>query len=118
MSNEYELTIEYIDTCLPCYLADHHNREGEYLIAIACSEEGLSKAELLEDLLSEFNSEDCPEAITDSQIQHAAEECLAQCEDSGAAQITSFDPGPEGADFEGDIPYAYFVARWTESKSE
>lgn len=44
----------HIDTCLPCYLNDHHNRDGELLLGVYVDGESTVK-DVLDDLRSEFD---------------------------------------------------------------
>lgn len=44
--------VVHIDTCLPCYLQDHHNRDGELLLGVP-----VDGRHLVEDVLDALESE-------------------------------------------------------------
>ena len=45
--------VSHIDTCLACYLTDHHNRDGELLIGVQ-ADGAMTNAEVLESVSEEF----------------------------------------------------------------
>ena len=51
----YTVSIHHIDTCLSCYLTDHHNRPGEVLIGVPVTA-ATTYAEALEQLVSEWDN--------------------------------------------------------------
>lgn len=62
------LHVTHIDTCLPCYLQDHHTRDGETLIGIRV-DGGTTNAEVKNDLITEATlCEALPEHFTDDMI--------------------------------------------------
>ncbi len=106
-----EVTCYHKDTCLSCYLQNHHNGDNELLIGIPPS--GQSLAEAVEDLMSEVSESDkVPETVTDDAIRAALTEA---CEDVDFRWIDSegerCDEQPEDEPL-GDEPYVYFVLRW------
>lgn len=38
------VSITHVDTCLGCYLTDHHNRPGEFLVGIPCHSQSFDDA--------------------------------------------------------------------------
>jgi hypothetical protein len=49
-----EFSISHIDTCLSCYLQDHHHRDGELLLGVYV-DGNTTIGDILRDLESEFN---------------------------------------------------------------
>ena len=69
-------SINYIETCYPDFLQDHHNRENERLISIGLY--GQSSKEAARDLIDEINGCDMgiPEEVTEGQLGVAAREAV------------------------------------------
>jgi antirestriction protein ArdC len=63
MAKITSLSLAHVDTCLPYYLTDHHNRNGEILLAVPV--DGTSTlANVLDELKSQFHgSADFPEDL-------------------------------------------------------
>lgn len=65
--------VSHIDTCLACYLTDHHNRDGEVLIGVQV-DGAMTNAEVLESVIEEFGRTDWPddaENVTDDDVEAA-----------------------------------------------
>lgn len=134
---KYTVTAEHVDTCLPCYLQDHHNREGELLLC--CTPSGQSAEEAAEDLyLSESTWDGFPEEdeVSQSQIEEAlisslegvdlrwldleGNRCEEDPEPDGHAEDCSMMDGDNLPlctcgydDWQGaDSSYVYVVLRW------
>ena len=101
-------TVIHVDTCLPCYLQDHHNREGERLLA-APVDGGTRTWLVKESLRDEINAADLPTA----EHYTAARAALATLF-AGAHPFAVFDPYLDKAsdDDRAEAVYAYFVLRW------
>ena len=99
----YNLT--HIDTCLPCYLMDHHNREGESLMCVPV-DGATTHREVLESLLSDL---DCMEDIDHDAARAAIIEEWSTVEIMDWAFDSLLEqPDPDAADI-GESVYAYFV---------
>lgn len=100
--------IKFVDVCQPCYLADHHTREGECLIGVRVTKNG-RKVETSADMFaSEVNGADwgIPEEITDEDLRAAFLECIGdwRLDDANA---------PHGRSQ--DILNAWFVVTWADA---
>lgn len=73
---QVEVSCNYEDTCLGCYLTDHHNRQGELLLGIYPHSQ--TESEAASELLEELNSSDwdLPEALTDDLLKAAFSEAV------------------------------------------
>lgn len=47
------INIRHVDTCLPCYLLDHHNRPGELLVGVTCRAQSVE--EVANEIVDEIN---------------------------------------------------------------
>ena len=66
------VTLTHVDTCLPCYVQDHHNRDGECLFGVHV--DGSSTvADVREGLETEIRAsgDRVPDYVTDEQIASA-----------------------------------------------
>lgn len=100
-------TLQHIDTCLPSFLNDHHNREGELLLGTPVdghTRNATVKA-LLKDEFSAVNREDAPSY---AEFVDALEECF-----KGVDLRKSFDRtlGADSGETD-DCVYAYFLLTW------
>jgi hypothetical protein len=108
------LNISHIDTCLSCYLTDHHNRDGEYLIGIPVNG-ATTVGEIAAELESEISGAydvGFPDSITDEVIAAAILEELP-----ADTHETLFDVSLETDDSleteeDGDVPQAWFLVTW------
>ncbi len=98
------ITVTHIDTCLPCYLTDHHGRDNECLIGVAI-DGSTTYAQVLDYLLDELNAygpdweEDCELAIREQ---------FSTVPDMGAPFDASLETIGEDEDL-GDMVQAYFL---------
>ena len=99
------LTIEHTDTCLACYLTDHHNRPGELLLGIPCN--GQDETYAAEELIDELNAADwgLPESF-----DYRAFDAEARAAGVGV-DLTSDDPAD--SDDGGDMCMAWFLVRYS-----
>jgi len=121
MSNtKYEITAEYVDTCLPCYLQDGHNRKGEWLLCEAPY--GQTEDEFVDALIEQMNGESPPEDFEESfpewpknEIRAALKEAVAGVDlrfiDNDGHEVDKGDMTDEHV-YEDDHPYVYVVLRW------
>lgn len=101
------VSLSHIDTCLPCYLQDHHNRDGELLLGVPVDNEA-TYASVREDLRSEFNGADYGvDDVTDEMFEAALAECFAD-----AKPDALFDSSLEPGDDDGEGPQAWFLLTW------
>ncbi len=104
--NNYNLQYHFIDICTPDYLTDHHNREGEQLIAVDYYS-GMSLRELAQLVASEVlggSSYDELWAILPSNDEDAAVLLEQLVIDATAATRLDFD----GDDDSETLVYGYF----------
>lgn len=122
----YTVTIDHIDTCLSCYLTDHHSRPGEVLIGVPV-DGSTSRGAVMDELhtawdrveLNEDMDVDVIEAVEGAFItayaafrqevigpraEHAHEPFAA-----GLGIEEGREPGPDGEDAQ-----AWFLVRYTE----
>lgn len=106
---KYSVTLSHIDTCLPCYLTDHHNREGESLVG--CH---VSNTSTWRDVKSEVYSENLPDDMPADLIEAAID-----AEFEGEELDSVFDSSLESSDEDdGDSAQAWFLFQWEELESE
>ncbi len=102
-------SLSLIDVCLPCYLTDHHNRDGELLFGLPV--DGATRyAQIRDDLCSEFNMSDtehCP--VEGEAFMAALQDCFAAANPDDA-----FDPSLEiNSENDWDEPVmAWFLLTW------
>jgi hypothetical protein len=108
----------HIDTCLGCYLLDHHNRPGELLLG-ATVDGNTTQGEVLDELLQELQAR----CIDDESFDYdAAKACIKSifCEAFGTILDGKFDASLDVlTDEESDMSepcQAWFLLTWeTES---
>lgn len=111
----YTVSLQHIDTCLPCYLQDHHNRDGELLLGVY-----VDKGTRLYSVKDELNSEisqlwrdDMPDSEEFSNaVDRAVNEAFAGCN-----MLKCFDKSLESRtnceDLGGDeYVQAWFLLTW------
>lgn len=107
----------HIDTCLGCYLLDHHNRPGELLLGAAV-DGNTTQGEVLEELLRELNARDIDD---ESFVYDEAKGALKSlfCGAFGTVLDGKFDPSLDlrNEDYDDSEPcQAWFLLTWdTES---
>lgn len=114
-----QCSISHIDTCLACYLTDHHNREGELLIGCAVSNE-TNIASLADDILHEISCCDEPssEDVTDNMLRAAI--CDMLHSEDAFRDETIWDaklppaPDPDDSDY---TLQAWFVLSWSDDET-
>jgi hypothetical protein len=101
-----KITAQYVDTCLPDYLTDHHCRPGERLVMSAL---GVSLDVAVREMFD--NADDVPDCFDDEEIKTAVREALAGVDlrwiDANGNRV---DEAPEEHDDE--EPMVYVVLRW------
>ena len=104
-------TIEFIDVCDPCYLTDHHNRDGECLVGVRVVRQGRKPERSAEMFLEEIHGTDygTPAEITDGDLYDAFLECL-----DGWRMACAEAPAGRSQ----DILNAWFVVRWAEQDDD
>lgn len=103
------LCVTHIDTCLPCYLNDHYNRDGEVLIGIGVYGPSTTNAEVKDNLITEATlCEAIPGHFTEDAIIAAINE-----EFGGAADVDEpWDDMLELLDEGDEPPQAWFLFQW------
>lgn len=120
---KYDVTVYHKDTCISCYLRDHHNRDGECLVGIMpyCQTVEEAREEIFREI-SDVWYEKVPEAITDAQIKAAIAECVP---DTAVKEFYYIDGDgethatvPESAEDDDCLETAqlWFVMEWTPSE--
>lgn len=105
-----KITAQYVDTCLPDYLTDHHCRPGERLVM---SSLGVSIDQAVSEMLD--NADDVPDCFDNEEIKTAVREALAGVDLRWIdANGNRADEAPEEHDDE--EPMVYVVLRWDASK--
>jgi hypothetical protein len=110
---DYILSIDHVDTCLPCYVLDHCNDDNEQLIGVAVSRGSRVhhvRAELLGEILA--YGDKLPDTITESDIVAAVADCL-----KGLHPFAAWDSSLDIDDESGESCYAWFRLSW-ESNDE
>lgn len=102
------MILRHVDTCLPCYLQDHHNRDGETLFSAAI--DGNTTFAMVHDMvLAEFDAREMPDGFD----YYSASLTIAKYferYDRDAFFDGSLDvPDPDLDDCSSDSCYAYFV---------
>lgn len=112
---EYSCFISYVDTCLPCYLTDHHDRDGEFLIGVRV--DGGTKWSYVTDAIKqEWDGAEISDvegeaanAALDAAFKRAHAEFVTRLLPNATFDNT-LDPPSEDDDAEG--PQAYFVVEY------
>lgn len=106
----------HIDTCLSCYLQDHHNRPGELLLGVWV-DGTLSYQALMEDLIQELHSL----SVEDESFDYEAAEAAIREQFSTVSDMSKpFDSSLEiqsEADRDDCLewPHAWFLLEWEEA---
>lgn len=104
------LHVTHIDTCLPCYLQDHHTRDGEALIGISVDSRNIK-----DDLLTEATlCEAIPEHFTEDMILAAinAEFGGTVIEEDDLWDDKLEVLADNGVDVDDEPPQAWFLFQW------
>lgn len=117
------LSISHIDTCLPCFLTDHHNRDGECLFGVYV-DGSTSRLDLMNELIDEVRQtgDRLPESISDDAVKACIKSLFAEAYGTTEeAFALPFDPSLDivnhenlaDADAGGDeVPQAWFLLTW------
>ena len=97
-----EFTVEHIDDCLPCYLTDHHNREGECLIGVPIDSTTTAQ-QVFDHLYGEAVDAELPEGVTEGMIHRACEAEVFSVLTPSDAWNSDLEPPEDGED-DGDGP--------------
>ena len=113
-----KVDISHIDTCLGCYLNDHHNRKGECLVGVYV-DGNTTYAALREGLESELHSygTDDQSRITDAMLSVAIEDCFKDT-DSSEVFDDSLEVPAEDEEFDADSCQAWFLVTWYDDAEE
>ena len=104
------LTITHVDTCLSCYLLDHHNGDAELLLGIPVDGRTLVRdmPDMLRDELNACDWDIPDDAFTNEEFEQALKDCFA-----AADKRKRFDPTLEiAADDCDEWCYAWFLLEW------
>lgn len=107
-------TLTYIETCLPCYVQDHRNRDGELLLGAAV-DSSTTVGEIRGMLADEFSGIDLDRcAIRDETFRRALDECRALRRDAFEAWDGSLDLPPDVGEYDdhAEYPQAWFLLVW------
>ena len=110
-----QVSCTHVETCLGCYLTDHHNREGELLLGIVPRSQTEDEAveELLEEALSSYG--EVPAIVTEDMLKAAFEEALEDVDlrwiDSNGERQDK-PPSEDEEEFSLELPKAWFVLTW------
>ncbi len=112
-----EYTFVHIDTCLPSFLNDHHNREGELLLGVYVDGK-TTIGDVFNALETEFNAVAWQLGETKSQYDHdKARNALRIARESNVDRLdTLFDASLEIPDLDDccdESVVAYFLIVWT-----
>ena len=104
------ITAEYVDTCLPCYLQDGHNREGETLL---CAFLGMDLDDTVETMIIGMDT-DCgiPSWVGDEPIAQAIVDALEGVDLRWIDMHGNRCRTPDTDAADGDEPMVYVVLRW------
>lgn len=94
----YNLNVEHVDTCLPCYVLDHCNREGECLVGVPI-DGSTTYAQARESLIEEATIYEAylPEDMPDQVIIDAINEHFKSAEPKAVID-PNIGPHIEGED--------------------
>jgi len=104
------VTLSHIDTCLPDYLQDHHNRDGELLLGVAIDNK-TTFTDVKSALLYEFKDVGADAAPDEADFLAALAEFFAPYSDVMSAE---FDDSIEDSDEDNSCEscYAWFLLSW------
>lgn len=105
----------HVDTCLPCYLADHCNRSEDMLLQAEVNGT-TSYQEVMDELLSQLHGT----MVEDETFDYDQAELAIREEFSNVLNMaTPFDDSLESDDDDSeDSCYAWFVLSWPTANSE
>lgn len=106
---KYKAALTHIDTCLPCYLLDHCNRDNEMLLGVAVSG-NTTNEEVKEALLQELHARDFHVEVEYDACRKAIEEEFYPPESMGRLFDSTLDTPMQG-DTDEHV-YAYFRLSW------
>lgn len=110
----FRVTLSHVDTCLHCYLTDHHNREGEYLIGVPVDGATTNHA-VFDAIDDEINrGANLLEGVTDNAIDVAIAKFFKDA-DMTALFDSSLEVIGEDEDT-GDMVQAWFLLEWSEEE--
>ena len=113
------VSVSHIDTCLACYLQDHHNRGGEILIGVAV-DGATTQAQVKTELLDEIARYDWPEDadhITDDMVNAAIDEAFSGVADTAAVFDSSLEVNESDNDWS-DPVQAWFLITYDSAESD
>lgn len=107
------VSLKHIDTCMSCYLTDHHNRDSELLYG-AYVDGSTTYADIRGELDNGFRSafDDIPDHVTDDMIKQAIADCFANVTDTSALFDASLEIPDQDSDFDGEPCQAWFLFTW------
>jgi hypothetical protein len=119
----YVISVDYVDTCMPCYLQDSHNRDGEWLLCTAPRGQTVDEAavELYEQMQGEAPSQSFEDAFPDEwpskeTILTTFRETLQGVDlrfiDGDGNEVDAEDMTDEHV-YEDECPYVYVVLKWS-----
>lgn len=103
------MELTHIDTCLSCYLQDHHNHDGELLLGVLV-DSAITFGEVLAELKSELQQTNQGDGF---DYDAAAAAIAAEFADVDLTE--AFDASLESPDEfsdDGDYPQAWFLLTW------
>lgn len=112
-----EFSVTHIDTCLPDYLQDHHNRDGELLLGVPVNADS-TVGEVMDGLLDEFRAVAWDLGEYRKGYSHdkakAAVKGLIVDNDERRDRIfdSSLERVPEGEEDYYESPQAWFLIHW------
>lgn len=115
----WSVSVSHIDTCLSCYLQDHHNRDGELLLGVPVDGTTTNKA-VMDALESEFASggdDGFPEELDESDVARAIGSYFAGA-DLDSPFDSSLEVPDEDEEPDGEGPQAWFLVEWTRDDDE
>ena len=117
-----EFAVTHIDTCLSCYLTDHHNRDGELLLGVYVDGSTTVEA-VLDGLRDEFRQfSDLAEDRRGFDYDKALAAIEAVREENKENADELFDSSlevPSDQDFDGgDYVQAWFLIHWDVPEEE
>lgn len=108
------ITIRHIDTCLSCYLTDHHTRPGEFLVGVPVDGNSTLRdvRDMLLDEIDMFDVEGLPEP---REVERAVAEAF-----HGFTMEKKFDPTLDVIDEEDydagrEDCFAWFLLEWEQA---
>jgi hypothetical protein len=114
--SETGYAVVHVDTCLSCYVQDHHHRDGELLLGVYV--DGTSTVGgILHDLALELNQTNLEEGERGGFVYDKASAAIAKLREDNSDRLDQlFAPGaevPADDEDDGSDPcYAWFVITW------